>query len=125
MLDRVFCLLNLGMRQRWRVGLVCKTNGFHLSGFESHQPHKKKGSYTVGVAGSTVNALSSDSGGSTPSLPTKFSVRLVRSRTLPFHGKNMGSNPIQSTKFWSHRLSVRTPGFHPGKRSSILRGTTK
>jgi hypothetical protein len=28
------------------------------------------GSYTVGVAGSTVNALSSDSGGSTPSLPT-------------------------------------------------------
>jgi hypothetical protein len=65
-----FCLLNLGMRQRWRVGLVCKTSGFHLSGFDSHQPHKK-GSYTVGVAGSTVNALSSDSGGSTPSLPTK------------------------------------------------------
>jgi hypothetical protein len=40
-----FCLLNLGMRQRWRVGLVCKTSGFHLSGFDSHQPHKK-GSYT-------------------------------------------------------------------------------
>ena len=24
----------------------------------------------------------------------------------------------------THRLSVRTPGFHPGKRSSILRGCT-
>jgi hypothetical protein len=24
----------------------------------------------------------------------------------------------------SHRLSVRTPGFHPGKRSSILLGIT-
>jgi len=24
---------------------------------------------------------------------------------------------------WSHRLTVRTPGFHPGNRSSILRGT--
>ena len=59
----------LGMRQRWRVGLVCKTSGFHLSGFDSHQPHK--------------------------------------------------------TFKWSHRLSVRTPGFHPGKRGSIPRGTTK
>ena len=25
---------------------------------------------------------------------------------------------------WSHRLVVRTPGFHPGNRSSILRGIT-
>jgi hypothetical protein len=28
-------------------------------------------------------------------------------------------------EFWSHRLAVRTPGFHPGNRSSILRGITK
>jgi hypothetical protein len=27
-------------------------------------------------------------------------------------------------EFWSHRLAVRTPGFHPGNRSSILRGIT-
>jgi hypothetical protein len=26
---------------------------------------------------------------------------------------------------WSHRLTVRTPGFHPGNRSSILREITK
>ena len=26
--------------------------------------------------------------------------------------------------FWSHRLTVRTPGFHPGNRSSILREIT-
>jgi hypothetical protein len=25
---------------------------------------------------------------------------------------------------WSHRLPVRTPGFHPGNRGSIPRGTT-
>ena len=25
---------------------------------------------------------------------------------------------------WSHRLTVRTPGFHPGNRSSILREIT-
>ena len=31
---------------------------------------KKLGSYTVEVAGQTVNLLSNDSGGSTPSLPT-------------------------------------------------------
>lgn len=27
--------------------------------------------------------------------------------------------------FWSHRLTVRTSGFHPGNRSSILRGITR
>ena len=26
---------------------------------------------------------------------------------------------------WPHRLTVRTPGFHPGNRSSILREVTK
>ena len=26
---------------------------------------------------------------------------------------------------WPHRLTARTPGFHPGNRSSILRGVTK
>jgi len=26
---------------------------------------------------------------------------------------------------WSHRLTVRTSGFHPGNRGSIPRGTTK
>lgn len=35
-------LLNLEERQRWRVGLVCKTSGLRLSGFESHLSHKMK-----------------------------------------------------------------------------------
>ncbi len=30
-----------------------------------------------------------------------------------------------SLKIWPHRLTVRTPGFHPGNRSSILREVTK
>ena len=30
-----------------------------------------------------------------------------------------------SLTVWSHRLTVRTPGFHPGNRSSILLGITK
>ena len=121
MLDRVFLFVK---SFRWSNWLTRHTFTVETAGSIPVR-NTKKGSYTVGVAGSTVNALSSDSGGSTPSLPTKCSVRLVRSRTLPFHGKNTGSNPVQSTKFWSHRLSVRTPGFHPGKRISILRGTTK
>ena len=33
--------------------------------------------------------------------------------------KSLGLNAL-----WSHRLVVRTPGFHPGNRSSILLGTT-
>ena len=33
---------NLGERQRWRVGLVCKTSGLRLSGFDSHLSHKMK-----------------------------------------------------------------------------------
>ena len=53
-------------------------------------PHKRKGvssnltsgidmgGYTVGVAGQTVNLLSSDSGGSTPSPPTKIRITLVQ-----------------------------------------------
>ena len=32
----------LGMRQRWRVGLVCKTSGLCLSEFDSHHSHKMK-----------------------------------------------------------------------------------
>jgi hypothetical protein len=28
-------------------------------------------------------------------------------------------------KLWSYRLSVRTPGFHPGKRGSIPRSSSK
>ena len=30
-----------------------------------------------------------------------------------------------SLKIWSHRLTVRTPGSHPGNWSSILHGITK
>ncbi len=29
------------------------------------------------------------------------------------------------TKKWSHRLTARTPGSHPGNRGSIPRGITK
>ncbi len=29
-----------------------------------------------------------------------------------------------SLRIWPHRLTVRTPGFHPGNRSSILREIT-
>lgn len=35
------------------------------------------GGYTVGVAGQTVNLLSSDSGGSTPSPPTQDDLKIV------------------------------------------------
>jgi len=31
---------------------------------------------------------------------------------------------VKQTNKWSHRLPVRTPGFHPGNRGSIPRGTT-
>ena len=37
--DWVFLLM--GVRQRWRVGLVCKTSGLCLSEFDSHHSHKK------------------------------------------------------------------------------------
>ena len=38
------------------------------------------------------------------------------------------THPIEYTltvnKLWSRRLTVRTPGFHPGNRGSIPRGIT-
>ena len=39
----------------------------------------------------------------------------------------MGLNPSSTTKssFWSHRLSVRTSGFHPEKSGSTPGGATK
>ncbi len=36
---------------------------------------------------------------------------------MPIGGMSQGH-------FWSYRLTVRTPGFHPGNRSSILRRIT-
>ena len=30
----------------------------------------------------------------------------------------------RDSRSWPHRLTVRTPGFHPGNRSSILREVT-
>ena len=36
----------------------------------------------------------------------------------------LGSIPETAKVLYSHRLTVRTPGFHPGNRSSILRGCT-
>ncbi len=32
--------------------------------------------------------------------------------------------PKQRQNIWPHRLTARTPGFHPGNRSSILREVT-
>ena len=31
---------------------------------------------------------------------------------------------VKSNLLWSHRLAVRTPGFHPGNRGSIPLGIT-
>ena len=39
--------------------------------------------------------------------------------------KNMSTHFSAIPHKWSHRLTVRTPGFHPGNRSSILREITK
>ena len=36
--------------------------------------------------------------GSIPVKSTKWSVRLARSRTTPFHGVDTGSNPVRTTK---------------------------
>ena len=36
-----------------------------------------------------------------------------------------GSSPSGATNLCSHSLAVRTLGFHPGNRSSILRGSTR
>jgi hypothetical protein len=87
----------MGVRQRWRVGLVCKTSGFRLSEFDSHHSHKcsvrlaGSGRYpfTVKITGSnpvrstiingslakrqsreTVNLLPSGFVGSSPTRPT-------------------------------------------------------
>ncbi len=35
------------------------------------------------------------------------------------------ANQLILISLWPHRLVVRTPGFHPGNRSSILLGATK
>ncbi len=37
----------------------------------------------------------------------------------------LAKNCYDTVVVWSRRLTVRTPGFHPGNRSSILRGITK
>ena len=52
------------------------------------------GGYTVGVAGLTVNQLSSDSGGSTPSPPTICARRLMVWHTT-FNRENVGSSPAE------------------------------
>ena len=57
------------------------------------------GVYTVGVAGQTVNLLSSDSGGATPSIPTNMQdeIRLLNSRrsAKPI---SIGLNPTSCSK---------------------------
>ena len=45
--------------------------------------------------------------------------------TNSFGNRNDTSTISVTLKAWSHRLSVRTSGFHPGKRSSTLLGVTK
>ena len=57
---------------------------------------------------------------------TKWPVRLSV-RTPGFHPGKGGSIPPRATKNfkqWSVRLGVRTPGFHPGNRGSIPLRTT-
>ena len=44
-------------------------------------------------------------------------------RSTDLQSDRMGSIPTVST-IWSYRLSVRSSGFHPGKRGSIPRRTT-
>ena len=44
-------------------------------------------------------------------------------RSTDLQSDRMGSIPTVST-IWSHRLSVRTPGFHPGKSGSTPGGAT-
>ena len=41
-------------------------------------------------------------------------------RTPGFHPGNRSSILLWAANFWPIRLVVRTPGFHPGNRSSIL-----
>ena len=51
-----------------------------------------------------------------------FPLRIILTNTTPFTDKGFF---VTITQVWSHRLTVRTPGFHPGNRSSILREITK
>ena len=52
-------------------------------------------------------------------------IRLVV-RTPGFHPGNRSSILLWATNFfWPIRLVVRTPGFHPGNRSSILLWATR
>jgi hypothetical protein len=56
-----------------------------------------KGRYTVGIAGTTVDRLSSDSGGLTPSRPSILRGRAAVARQA-HNLEATGSNPVLTTK---------------------------
>ena len=81
----------MGVRQRWRVGLVCKTSGFRLSEFDSHHSHK----CSVRLAGSGRYPFTVKITGSNP----------VRSTNNKWECANVGELG------WSVKPVVRLSGF--------------
>lgn len=65
----------------------------------------------------SVKPLPNGYGGSNPSLPTQVVSALLVYQNAP--------SDSRKESICSHRLSVRTSGFHPEKRGSIPRGNAK
>jgi hypothetical protein len=55
---------------------------------------------------------------------SEISDKVLRKRPALSHPSSTTMGQDEMYFVWSHRLTVRTSGFHPGNRSSILRGIT-
>ena len=74
---------NMGVRQRWRVGLVCKISGFRLSEFESHHSHTGRWLRIESATFSSVDRAAPVRGRVTGSSPVKRSdEKLIRNLTI-------------------------------------------